>query len=81
MNEDRLALIQARKRAGEIRWEGVSERSRSRQMKAIRAHGGGRPRSQGPRCYCGKYTLHCATQRQFDCCKRAGVWPGRAKEQ
>jgi hypothetical protein len=43
-------------------------------MKAIRANGGGRPRSKMKRCRCGKYTLHSATQRGFDCCKRAGVY-------
>ena len=59
--------------AGKARWEGVSQRARSRQMKAIRANGGGRPRSK-KRCRCGKYTLHSATQRGFDCCKRAGVY-------
>lgn len=77
MNEERLALIRARKAAGQARWEGIGPRTRSRQMKAVRAHGGGMPRSKGPRCWCGKYTLHSATQRQFDCCKRAGLWPGR----
>ena len=63
--------------AGKARWEGVSDRARSRQMKAVRAHGGGRPRSKGKRCWCGRYTLHSATQRGFDCCKRAGKYRGR----
>jgi hypothetical protein len=67
MNEEKIA-------AGKARWKGVSQRARSRQMKAIRANGGGRPRSKEKRCRCGKYTLHSATQRGFDCCKRAGVY-------
>lgn len=75
MNEERLALLKARKAAGEARWAGVSKRSRSLQMKAVRANGGGRKRSDGPRCFCGRYTLHSATARLFDCCKRAGLYP------
>ena len=65
-------ITEARRAAGEARWAGIGKRSRSRQMKAVRAAGGGRPRSRGPRCQCGKYTLHSAKQRGFDCCKRAG---------
>lgn len=71
MNED---ITEARRAAGEARWAGVSQRQRSKQMKAVRANGGGRPRSKAKRCRCGKYTLHSATLRGFDCCKRAGVY-------
>jgi hypothetical protein len=28
-----------------------------------------------PRCFCGKRTLHTATLRAFDCCKKAGKYP------
>lgn len=75
MKEKVTALTEARKAAGKARWEGVSKRARSRQMKAVRANGGGRPRSK-ERCFCGTYTLYTATQRGFDCCKRAGMHPG-----
>ena len=75
MNEERLALLQARKAAGQARWQGVGPRARSRQMKAVRANGGGRQRSDAPRCWCGRYTIHTATARSFDCCKRAGKYP------
>ena len=74
-NEDKLARARAHKAAGKARWEGVGPRARSRQMKAVRAHGGGRQRSDKPRCWCGAYTLHSARQRSFDCCKRAGLYP------
>lgn len=69
-------MNEARSAAGKARWAGVSKRARSRQMKAVRAQGGGRKR-EGKRCRCGRYTLHTARQRGFDCCKRAGVYPGR----
>lgn len=68
MNDD---LSERRRAAGRARWEGVSERARSRLMKQVRSNGGGAPRSPGPRCPCGKNTLRAATQRGFDCCKRA----------
>jgi hypothetical protein len=71
MNEE---ISEARRAAGEARWAGVGKRARSRQMKAVRSNGGGRPRSKQKRCRCGKYTLHSARQRGFDCCKRAGVF-------
>lgn len=71
MNDE---LSEARRAAGEARWRGVGKRARSQQMKAVRAKGGGMPRSAGPRCFCGRYTLHSARQRKFDCCKRAGVF-------
>jgi hypothetical protein len=79
MNEE---ITEARRAAGEARWAGVGKRARSRQMKAIRAQGGGRPRSKKARCFCGKYTLHSARQRSFDCCKRAGVYrkTGRSRK-
>ena len=67
MNDDKVA-------AGKARWAGVGKRSRSRQMKAVRANGGGRPRSKKARCFCGKYTLVAR--------RRASLsrWPpGRAK--
>lgn len=67
-------LTEVRRAAGEARWAGVSARTRSKEMKKVRANGGGRPRSEGPRCFCGRYTLHSASQRKFDCCKRAGVY-------
>lgn len=74
MTGDDQELIEARRAAGAARWAGVGKRARSRQMKAVRAKGGGMPRSEGPRCFCGKYTLHSARLRKFDCCKRAGVF-------
>lgn len=73
--EANLARLQAARRRGRLRWKGISKAERSRQMKAARASGGGMPRSKGPRCWCGKYTLHSAQSRRFDCCKRAGVYP------
>lgn len=45
---------ESRRAAGEARWAGVSKRARSRQVKAIRANGGGRPRANGPCCWCGR---------------------------
>jgi hypothetical protein len=64
---------------GRARWKGVSKEERSRILKAARAHGGGRSRSED-RCYCGARTWHSATIRRFDCCKRAGKFPaGRQK--
>ena len=70
-----LELMRTRIAAAKARWKGVSKRQRSQQMKAVREAGGGRQRSP-ERCWCGAYTLHTATQRRFDCCKRAGVFPG-----
>lgn len=72
-------LTEARRAAGRARWAGVGERARSRQMKKIRANGGGMPRSKGPRCFCGQYTLRSAALRSFDCCKRAGLYPKKRK--
>lgn len=73
--ERNLARRRAAQRRGELRWKGISSAERSREMKALRAKGGGNPRSTAPRCFCGKYTVHTAESRHFDCCKRAGVYP------
>jgi len=35
--------------------------------------GGGRPRSDAPRCPCGENTLKRAKARGFACCKKAGL--------
>jgi hypothetical protein len=64
---------------GRARWKGVSKEERSRILKAARARGGGRPRSED-RCYCGARTWHSATIRRFDCCKRAGKFPAGKQE-
>lgn len=59
-------------------WEKVSADDRSAILKAVRAHGGGRQRSED-RCYCGQRSRHSAELRRFDCCKRAGKFPEDAK--
>lgn len=71
-------LSEARRAAGRARWANVGERSRSRQMKKIRANGGGRPRG-AQRCFCEANTLRSAALRAFDCCKRAGLYPQKRK--
>lgn len=64
------------------RWKGVTAKERSALMKRARqAPGSGRPRAK-ERCYCGQNSLHRATLRAFDCCKRAGRYPtGKPKPQ
>ena len=58
------------------RWAKVSQRDRSKILKAVRASpGSGRQRSPD-RCFCGERTRHSAELRAFDCCKRAGKFPG-----
>lgn len=75
---DARELSEIRRAAAKARWAGVSERSRSRQMKKVRANGGGRPRSPD-RCFCGERTLWTAALRAFACCKKAGAYPERRK--
>jgi hypothetical protein len=66
---------------GKKRWKKVSKKERSALMSAARAavinpYTGGRKRL-ADRCYCGRTTRHTAELRAFDCCKKAGLFPGR----
>src|SRR5215471_6883859 len=71
LSQDAVLMAQAR-------WANVSAEERTRHAKIIRqAPGSGQQRSK-ERCYCGENSLNRATQRSFDCCKRAGVFPSQA---
>lgn len=48
-------------------------RWRAKQRKTPPKAGPGKPRSEAPRCPCGQNTLTRAKQRNFGCCKKAGV--------
>ena len=66
------------------RWKKMTKTARSEFMSAAslkvkNRYKGGRPRST-ERCYCGMRSLHSATLRAFDCCKKAGVFPGQEQK-
>ena len=71
---NKTALQKGASAMAKARWAGVTLAERSRLMKQVRSHGGGRPRDP-ERCYCGRNSLSRARQRRFDCCKRAGKFP------
>jgi hypothetical protein len=65
----------------ERRWKNTTKAERSELMrqaalKRKKPYVGGRKRLPD-RCYCGKNSRHTAELRSFDCCKRAGLYPGK----
>ena len=65
----------------ERRWKNTTKKERSELMRQAalqrkNPYVGGRKRL-ADRCYCGKTSRHTAELRCFDCCKRAGLYPGK----
>jgi hypothetical protein len=73
---------------GKARWAKTPQAERSALMSKVRAarsnapggRGGGRP-PLPDRCYCGLKSWKSGVSRRFDCCKRAGKFPGGKKKQ
>ena len=64
----------------ETRWKGTTAAERREMMSRAGKLGGRPPRTEEPaetekarRCFCGERTMWSACQRNFDCCRSAGV--------
>jgi hypothetical protein len=68
-----------------MRWEKMPDaKERSKLMRKVRAARSGAPAGRNggrkkleDRCYCGLVSWKTGVSRYFNCCKRAGKYPGK----
>jgi hypothetical protein len=70
------AALMVKQRWRKMTKEARSEFMRQAALKRKKPYVGGR-KKVADRCYCGKTSRHTAELRSFDCCKRAGLYPGK----